>query len=49
MYTSSRNMKVIIGSKLSLLCSAVHYQEGNKNQCKQMWTFLEVCICGKKF
>jgi len=41
-------MKVIV-SELALLCMAVHYQEGIKRQCKQMWTFIEVSICGKKY
>jgi len=27
---------------------AVHYQESLKKQCKHMWTFLEVFICGNK-
>jgi len=27
----------------------MHYQEGIKEQCKQMWTFLKVFICGNKF
>jgi len=43
-------MKVIaIGSKLALPCMAAHFQEGIKMQFKQMWTFLEVFICGNKF
>jgi len=43
-------MKVIsVGSELALLCIAVHYHEGIKNQCKQIWTFLEVFICGNIF
>jgi len=25
---------------------AVHFQEDTKMQCKQMWSFLEVFICG---
>jgi len=28
---------------------AVHYQEDIKKQCKQMWTFHVVFICGNKF
>jgi len=27
---------------------AVDYQEGIKKQWEQMWTFLEIFICGKK-
>jgi len=42
-------MKVIIGSELALVCMVVHFQEGLKMQCKQMYTFLEVFICGNKF
>jgi len=28
---------------------AVHFQEDTKMQCRQMWTFLEVFICGNTF
>jgi len=31
------------------LCMAVHFQQGIKVQCKQMWTCLEVFICENKF
>jgi len=40
-------MEVTTGSELALLCMAVHIQEAINMQCKQMWTFFEVFICGK--